>query len=438
MSDRHKHDDASTTTTTTTTNRRKCDSQLIKYVKETILLIEKSQLQCNVLSINAHLKANYAHLYPKILKLTENQLMYELDLAVKDGIMWRRFGNTAKRSGDHHTDHTDHSSSSLSTHQPKKVVRLPRLESASQTKNEKEETNTMIQLVMKSMASINKQYFNQKQTSTTTNSEDNGNMCTLDELCKYMLDVYKFEANSDDTGGVFDLTANVKQTLFKLLCKNKKIFIKELIKCDENEDGGDSSEAIYSFKYKLNADYIKQKLEQNLFYAKKVFDNEKEVTETNEPKVEINNVKEKSIMQSPHEPPKKVNSVVVEEPEKEKSDLSIEDAQFIKKLSTANIIPTYNSSHGQSLQNSASTVFQPELTEAGKRPYSSQSSLDTIRFGLNDFLEVDSRPAAKKPRSEMQISEGFQKSESGLSTTINNNRHNLEVLETLRTPNLKV
>lgn len=151
---------------------KKCDQQLMKYVTE--VLQKTNTVKRSVEFINEHLKSNYAHIYPRINELSDKDLTLELNMAVREGILSRKFNYEA-----------DSNSSSPSS--PSKSSSLVRLPADGGNDRRDPDTPVLLQLIIKSMARVNKQSFS---TSIKLNKTA-GTMCTLDELVKHMLDKNK-------------------------------------------------------------------------------------------------------------------------------------------------------------------------------------------------------------------------------------------------------
>ncbi len=283
---------AATTASTSDTNGNTglCDQLLIKYVQEAITLMKKEQQQCNLKSIFTYLKRNYLSIYERIEQLTERELMKQLELAVKEGILSRKFGGSSSSSSSSSKPvetqiGTSSSSSPSSTTNvigspsSSKLFKLP-VWSANETKltsdqaNTRQHINLILQLLIKSIAVLNKQNFNdlkagapdsKSPTRTSTNghtSQTHENSCSLQSICKYLMDTYRFElvktAPNDtvkcDSTNNEQIEKSLTEWVKYLLKKNEKIFIR--IGDDESQ-----SESVTA-TYKLNATYIQQKLQQ--------------------------------------------------------------------------------------------------------------------------------------------------------------------------------
>lgn len=168
---------------------RGCDRELINYVLEVIQEIKSAKQQCQVNSINERLKRTYGHVYPAVLRLTDKELMIELDMAVKEGILSKKFRQNDSSSS---SSVTAASQIQLASSSSPRVIRLPRLDvlngnekltsAASLPEND---PKPLLQLVIKTIAAINKQSFSPNHKSNSSNDHDS-NTCTIDELLKHM------------------------------------------------------------------------------------------------------------------------------------------------------------------------------------------------------------------------------------------------------------
>ena len=195
--------------------RKICDPKIIKYVQETIQYMKQNKLQCNLKSIYQHLKQNFADKYRLIGVLSEKDLMNQLELAVQQGILSRKFAssNTSKLSSQ--------------------IYQIPKLNSDSDT--DRQNLNLILQIVIKSMSVLNQQNF----ADPSMDSARTDLTCSLDQVTDYLVKNYKF-THTDDMQRI------LSQCVDYLLNKHDKIFIKTS-----------------ADQFKLNSAYVKQKLHPN-------------------------------------------------------------------------------------------------------------------------------------------------------------------------------
>lgn len=201
------------------------DQILLKYAQEAIQHIkQQQQQQCNLKSIYSYLKQNYSN-YPLVDRLTEQDLIKQLELGVKTGILSRKFG----------------AQSSATTTSPNKSYSIPSLNNE-QTDKDKQDLNLILQLLIKTVALLNKQNFNNSKQETSNDS------CTLDQICAHLVQNFKFNSKEES------LEEHLRKVCGYLLNKQDKIFLKN------------KQDQVYHFQ--LNSTYVRQKLEQNLHLAK--------------------------------------------------------------------------------------------------------------------------------------------------------------------------
>ena len=75
-----------------------CDEEIISHVQDAIVHIKQSQQQCNIARIFGHLKERLAG-HAKIGRLTEKCLIRQLEMAVRDGILSRKYGSSVGGGG---------------------------------------------------------------------------------------------------------------------------------------------------------------------------------------------------------------------------------------------------------------------------------------------------------------------------------------------------
>lgn len=94
------------TTTTTTTDSpvvpKNCDEEIINHVQDAIVKIKQTKQQCNIARIFKYLKEELSG-DEKIAQLTEKCLIRQLEMAVRDGILSRKYGSSVSASGDEQT-----------------------------------------------------------------------------------------------------------------------------------------------------------------------------------------------------------------------------------------------------------------------------------------------------------------------------------------------
>lgn len=234
-----------------------CDSILIKYAQEAIQSIKQHQHQCNLKSIFTFLKANYSS-YHLVESLTEKELMSQLELGVKCGILSRKFGASSTSNPSQQPNQNSQKSNSF-INSP--IYNLPLFDDQPShlSETERQDLNLILQLLIKTVASLNKQNFNDFD-QTPNASPLNENTCDLCQVCSYLTDNFKFNLTEPN-----ELLQRLKKISFYLLHKNDKIFLKEL-----NNLPGDQTEHesnYKKFKFKLNSVYVRRKLQQNLTIA---------------------------------------------------------------------------------------------------------------------------------------------------------------------------
>ena len=262
-----------TTTTSIATNnhhhqqqqQQHADKTLIQYIQDVILQIKKDHVQCNLKSIFNYLKQQHAD-YAAVQELNEKELMKQLEMGVRDGILSRKFGGNNSSSNSNNNGGTRSVSGEsvvvarhrtaiqLISPQTNEAFKLPNVcvlnfnndnDMYAYLDEYKKLINEMVSVLIKVVFSLSK-----KRSSS------------LNEICKYLHENYRFETignkettsvhNGDDSMG--RLKACVKY-LFK---KHEKIF---LVKCDA--DLGDEQRCLHDDekgKYCLNPGYIEQKI----------------------------------------------------------------------------------------------------------------------------------------------------------------------------------
>ncbi|RNA32496.1 hypothetical protein BpHYR1_029333, partial [Brachionus plicatilis] len=193
---------------------KKCDPQIIKYLQETIQYMKQKHLQCNLKSIYQHLKQNYTDKCELIAALSEKDLMNQLELAVDEGILSRKFAP-----------------SNTTTKINCQMYHIPKL--SSDSSSERHNLNLILQIVIKSMSVLNQQNFSD---AVCEPSAADHLTCSLDQITTYLLKNYKFSENGD-------AELLLSRCVRHLLDKHDKIFI---------ETSAD--------QFKLNSVYVRQKL----------------------------------------------------------------------------------------------------------------------------------------------------------------------------------
>ena len=182
-----------------------CDRELLKYVMMVINEIKNEKRICHVISINEHLKEKYGNVYPRVRQLSDKDLMRELDMAVKEGILSKKFrqnsnsSSTPKReleeglmSKDSKQTNSDLSLTSPSSTERSSVFiyRLPRLESINadnQDEDEKNGTSDLLKLLIRTVSIFSKQNFDLSSDLDKSKSEIGSKMCTIEDIVKYMI-----------------------------------------------------------------------------------------------------------------------------------------------------------------------------------------------------------------------------------------------------------
>ena len=229
------------------------DSTLIQYVQEAITSIKALRQQCNVKSILTHLRQHHSD-YPNVNTLTERELMHQLELGVKDGILSRKFNSN-----------TPPVSSTLpATSSPAKAAVKPTngnitdeicLPNIDQTLNEsdKKGLNSILQLLMKTVATLTKTSFTEaKQKSPSAQGiVDEPSWCTLADILALMQKSSRFRpsASFNDSNRLEVINEHLRKVVLHLVNKQDKIFLKNVFDADLNK-----------YKIRLNSSYIQEKL----------------------------------------------------------------------------------------------------------------------------------------------------------------------------------
>lgn len=246
----------------------KCDRELLKYVMIVINEIKKEKRICHVISINEQLKEKYGNIYPRVRQLSDKDLMKELDMAVKEGILSKRPRQTSKQAT------SDLSSTSPSSTERSSVFiyRLPRLRSIitdNQDEDEKNGTSDLLKLLIRTIAIFNKQNFNLSSDLDKSKSEIGSQMCTIEDIVKYMIKHNKLVLYYLNWFGLFmnqskfyvnfprfeartkNLHNELKSIVFELMTtrKNQQLFLKK-----------EAFDEMDRYMYRLNDDYITSKL----------------------------------------------------------------------------------------------------------------------------------------------------------------------------------
>lgn len=256
------------------------DQQLIQFVQEAIHHIKSQKQQCNVKSIFAYLRQNHND-YGRVATLTERELMNQLDTAVKDGILSRKFGG-----GSGSSNPTSQSNSNTSNSSPIKLqasssskgrtsvgmeLRLPTLEHPLSDKDKKD-INPILQVLMKTVATLTKLNFahikNQckspPDTTTTTNDPSlETTATTRSDICSSLLQAHKFYTEPESSQEI--VGQQLSKVVAYLINKHDKIFLKESIVESTN-----SSNEPPDFMVRLNSVYIQEKLHQNTLNTNRV------------------------------------------------------------------------------------------------------------------------------------------------------------------------
>ncbi|CAF0870228.1 unnamed protein product [Brachionus calyciflorus] len=214
--------------------RKKCDTELIKYVQETIQFMKQNKQQCNLKSIYQHLQDNFSNIYKLINRISEKDLMIQLELAVQEGILSRKFASTSSTQTSKNNNNNN------------QVYNIPLL---NESQKNRHDLNLILQLLIKTVSVLNRQSFNDfdQEDDSNTHDEQQELTCSIAQIQDYLIENYKF--NSNESTKIDQL---INECINYLLEKHEKIFIK-----DNNDN------------YKLNSNYVKQKLQQNLLMSKK-------------------------------------------------------------------------------------------------------------------------------------------------------------------------
>lgn len=232
-------------------SKLQCDHKLIQHVQDAIVYIKDQRQQCNLKSIFQRIKAvNSDH--PKLATLTEKELMKQLELAVKDGILSRKLGGSLNGPAKPALK------SPTSTSQ---VYKLPNMREPL-SELDRQHLSLLLQLLIKSIAALNQQNFSDIQSiASGASGPTNEKTCSLLTIRKYLSDTYKFQpAVLSEEQPELDC---LKECVAYLLKKNEKIFIK----CEQHEASGGENDDEEKYKYKLNSTYIQQKLQQTQLIA---------------------------------------------------------------------------------------------------------------------------------------------------------------------------
>jgi hypothetical protein len=234
-------------------------------VQDAIQHIKKERQQCNVKSILGHLKLHHSD-NKLVGTMNERDLMNQLELGVKDGILSRKF-----RSNQATSSAATPSSSSTASSSPAKTVvravtnlpapsgneiRLPNLDHATSDKD-KRDLNIILQLQMKAIALLTKQSFAEikSQVKSPRNEDQEPCWCTITDICSYLMQQHKFRMSDggSDANAVYQ---SLMRIVFHLANKQEKIFLKQ-------STNGDQSAPIVAdnCKIRLNSVYIQEKLQ---------------------------------------------------------------------------------------------------------------------------------------------------------------------------------
>ena len=231
-----------------------CNKVLINYVKDAIKTIKHLRQACDIKSIFNYLREHMPH-DEKIIKLNEKELMHQLELAVRDGILSRKDNSDWQQKTP--------VKSAASTSNNNRVYVLPDLNT-----DKSKHLNDLLPLLIKSIAALNKQNFGLSKVCIENNEKEF--TCSLDAICKYLSENYKFQLSSNNK----ESTAAAKTTAVRatsavainsdqiqlrlteyvssLLMSNEKIFV--TVKSSSNG----------ASEFKLNSIYIQKKIkEQN-------------------------------------------------------------------------------------------------------------------------------------------------------------------------------
>jgi hypothetical protein len=260
------------------------DPLLIQYVQEAIQYIKAQRQQCNVKSIFAHLRHHHSD-FNKVVTLTERELMHQLELGVKDGILSRKFGSAAPTgtapaafktvsSGGSSTPVSPvksmRSTNSSNNLQSSAEIKLPNLDQAVAEKD-KRDLNLILQLLMKAIATLTKQIFADRRQSlgsklspkTTASNTEEPCWCTVHDICTHLMQHNRFKLSENCVNGdvpvlpqiIFE---NLSRIILHLANKHEKIFLKESINGDNSIN--QSLLSAENCKLRLNSVYIQEKL----------------------------------------------------------------------------------------------------------------------------------------------------------------------------------
>lgn len=221
---------------------QQCDKILINHVQDAIKTIKNSRQQCNIKSIFTYLREKMPT-DEKIAQLTENELMRQLELGVREGILSRKFGS------DYYWQHKSPVKNSNQTTYSLPLINDTDSSSSSGTELKKKQLNDLLTILIKSIAVLNKQNFSIHDKNSENNETET--TCSLISLCKYLNESYKFQLdNNNETShsSADDIQARLNECIHYLLTSNEKIFVK--VKTSDE------------LTYKLNSNYIQKKLKQ--------------------------------------------------------------------------------------------------------------------------------------------------------------------------------
>lgn len=235
--------------------RRNCDEDIINYVQDAIISIKALKQHCNISRIFSYLKEKMPD-NEKIADLTETCLIRQLELAVEDGILSKKF----KRSMSGSENKTNGLSSNYRLNiedNASQVFKLPVSDFTLQESVQGKQLGALLQLLMKSMAYLNKQHVS-ANIEATLGSESNESSSTLDQICQFMKQTYNFELDKvqtlvSPTKQTMNIAHALNECVGYLLKKNEgKIFHRVKNIC---EDGSETAPG-----FKLNKLYIHKKL----------------------------------------------------------------------------------------------------------------------------------------------------------------------------------
>ncbi len=216
-----------------------CDKVLINYVQDAIKTIKHLRQACDIKSIFNYLREHMPN-DEKISKLNEKELVLQLELAVRDGILSRKGNSDWQQKSPVKQAAASPNNSTISG-----VYVLPDLAS-----DRSKSLNDLLPLLIKSIASLNKQNFGFSKVCTENNEKEF--TCSLDSICKYLNEHYKFQLASKQPSAADSkqIQSNLKEFVNYLLTSNEKIFV--TVKSSFNG----------ATEFKLNSIYIQKKIKE--------------------------------------------------------------------------------------------------------------------------------------------------------------------------------